>query len=95
MCIRDSPLVKPADWTDEAAEKLQAAHKELLRSVSEYDVGTEVGVVCDLGMVPIQKVVGTDGHIDIPSCKKEHIVIHNHPSLSLIHISTQYASPSR
>ena len=77
------PLVKPADWTDEAAEKLQAAHKELLRSVSEYDVGTEVGVVCDLGMVPIQKVVGADGHIDIPSCKKEHIVIHNHPSCEI------------
>lgn len=77
------PLIKPADWTDEAAEKLQAAHKELLRSVSEYDVGTEVGVVCDLGMVPIQKVVGIDGHIDIPSCKKEHIVIHNHPSCEI------------
>ena len=80
--IRRVPQVRPDGWSQEQAERLQTAHRELLRAVMDKPVGTEVGAVYAPDMRLIERKIGEyAGHqIVAPLCHEPHIFVHNHPS---------------
>ena len=43
--IQRVPKIQPVGWSQEQAERLQEAHRRLLRAVQDKPVGTEVGAV--------------------------------------------------
>lgn len=80
--IQRVPQVRPEGWSQEQAERLQEAHRELLRSVMDKPVGTEAGAVYTLDMRLIERRIGNnaDQTIALPRCADPYISIHNHPS---------------
>lgn len=77
------PLVRPDGWSQERAERLQEAHRDLLRAVKDKPVGTEAGRVYRPDMSPISPlIVGKDAdqQISLPPCPNPHIALHSHPS---------------
>lgn len=80
--IQRVPQVRPEGWTQEQAELLQEAHRELLRSVKDKPVGTEAGAVYSMDMRLIDQRIGKDEaqQIFLPRCDEPHVLIHNHPS---------------
>ena len=80
--IRRVPQVRPDGWSQEQAERLQTAHRELLRAVMDKSVGTEAGAVYTPDMRLIERKIGENaGHqIVMPRYQMPHIFIHNHPS---------------
>lgn len=80
--IQRVPLVQPEGWSIEQAERLQAAHRDLLRAVKEKPVGTEAGAVYTPDMRLIERRIGADSEqtISLPRYASPHILIHNHPS---------------
>ncbi len=81
--IERVPLVQPEKWTVEQAERLQTAHRELLRAVQDKPVGTEAGRLYNPDMFPISTLVlgkDADQRIFLPYSSNPHIAVHNHPS---------------
>ncbi|MBD5161442.1 MAG: hypothetical protein HDT14_05395 [Oscillibacter sp.] len=80
--IRRVPQVRPEGWSQEQAERLQEAHRELLRAVKDKPVGTEAGAVYTPDMRLIEQHIGADAGqtISLPHLKEPHILIHSHPS---------------
>lgn len=80
--IQRVPLVQPDGWSIEQAERLQTAHRDLLRAVMDKPVGTEAGAVYTLDMRLIERKAGDVAaqQIAMPRCQEPHIFIHNHPS---------------
>lgn len=80
--IRRVPQIRPEGWTKEQAERLQEAHRELLRAVKDKPVGTEAGAVYTPDMRLIERRIGVDvaQQIVMPRSSELHILIHNHPS---------------
>ena len=80
--IQRVPLIQPDGWSQEQAERLREAHRELLRLVQDKPIGTEAGAVYTSDMKLIERRVGTerDFQINLPHCSIPHIVVHNHPS---------------
>ncbi len=80
--IQRVPLVQPVGWSIEQAERLQAAHRDLLRAVKGKPVGTEAGAVYTTDMRLIERRIGADSEqtISLPRCEDPYISIHNHPS---------------
>lgn len=80
--IQRVPLVQPEGWSAEQAERLQAAHRDLLRAVKDKPVGTEAGAAYTPDMRLIEHKVGDASaqQIVMSRCDEPHILIHNHPS---------------
>ncbi len=80
--IQRVPVVQPEGWSREQAERLQEAHRDLLRAVQDRSVGTEAGAVYSTDMRLIERRIGDDKDhaIAIPVFDEPHIVVHNHPS---------------
>ncbi|MCI8915635.1 MAG: hypothetical protein HFF26_03070, partial [Oscillospiraceae bacterium] len=80
--IQRVPLVQPEGWPRERAERLQEAHRELLRAVKDKPLGTEAGAVYTPDMRLIERRIGADSEqtISLPRCEDPYISIHNHPS---------------
>ena len=80
--IQRVPLAQPDGWSIEQAERLQTAHRDLLRAVMDKPVGTEAGAVYSPDLRLIERKVGDAAaqQIVMPRCQKPHIFIHNHPS---------------
>lgn len=80
--IQKVPLIQPEGWSQEKAQRLQEAHRDLLRAVRDKPIGTEAGRVYDWNMSPLSGIImGTpgEGTINLPSCGIPYIVVHNHP----------------
>ncbi len=80
--IQRVPQIRPQGWTTEQAERLQEAHRDLLRAVQSKPVGTEAGRIYRPDMSPIsQLITGETGRhqVSLPSCEVPHIIIHSHP----------------
>lgn len=77
--IDSVPLIRPTGWSEEQAERLQEAHKELLTEAAKHPTGTEVGAVYNTKLKNLDSVVGGVGTVSIPQFSEEHIVLHNHP----------------
>lgn len=77
--IDSVPLIRPTGWSEEQAERLQEAHKELLTEAAKHPTGTEVGAVYSPDVKKIRRVVGEEGTVKIPRVSEPHIVLHNHP----------------
>ncbi len=78
--IQRVPLVQPEGWSIEQAERLQAAHRDLLRAVMDKPVGTEAGAVYTPDMRLIERKIGKEHQISIPQYAEPYVFIHNHPS---------------
>lgn len=80
--IQRVPLVQPDGWSIEQAERLQTAHRDLLRAVMDKPVGTEAGAVYTPDMRLIAREIGEDAdqRIVVSRWSEPHIFIHNHPS---------------
>ena len=80
--IRRVPQIRPHGWKQEQAERLQEAHRELLRAVKDKPVGTEAGAVYTLDMHLIKQLIGHNAEqsIALPHCSEAYISIHTHPS---------------
>jgi len=80
--IQRVPLVQPDGWSIEQAERLQTAHRDLLRAVMDKPVGTEAGAVYTPDMRLIARKIGDAAaqQIVMPRCQEPHIFMHNHPS---------------
>ena len=80
--IRRVPLIRPRGWKQEQAQRLQEAHRELLRAVKDKPAGTEAGAAYTLDMQLIDRQIGedTDHSVVMRRCTVPHIFIHNHPS---------------
>lgn len=80
--IQRVPLVQPEGWPRERAERLQEAHRELLRAVKDKPLGTEAGAVYTPDMRLIERKIGDAAaqQIVMPRCHDPHILLHNHPS---------------
>jgi len=80
--IRRVPQIQPEGWSVEQAERLQEAHRELLRSVQDRPVGTEAGAIYSPDLRLIERKVGdaAEQQIVMPRCHEPHIFVHNHPS---------------
>lgn len=80
--IQFVPLVQPEGWPRERAERLQEAHRELLRAVKDKPLGTEAGAVYTPDMRLIERKIGDAAaqQIVMPRCHDPHILLHNHPS---------------
>ena len=80
--IRRVPQIRPGGWSQEQAERLQEAHRDLLRAVQDKPVGTEAGAVYTLDMQLIDRQIGEDTaqQISLPRYAEPHVLIHNHPS---------------
>ncbi len=80
--IQRVPQIRPEGWSSEQAERLQEAHRELLRSVQGRPVGTEAGAIYSPDLRLIERKVGAAAaqRIVIPRCHEPHIFMHNHPS---------------
>ena len=65
----------------EQAERLQEAHKDLLRAVKDKPVGTEAGAIYTPDMRLIERRLGDDATqtVSLPHYAVPHILIHNHP----------------
>lgn len=81
QAIRRVPVVRPAGWSQERAECLQEAHRELLRSVQDKPAGTEAGAIYSPDMRLIERRIGKEaGHgISMPHSSGPYVLIHNHP----------------
>lgn len=78
--IQRVPLVQPDGWSIEQAERLQTAHRDLLRAVMDKPVGTEAGAVYTPDMRLIERKIGKEHQISIPQYAEPYVFIHNHPS---------------
>ena len=80
--IQRVPQIRPQGWTTEQAERLQEAHRDLLRAVQSKPVGTEAGAVYTPDMRLIERQIGEDAAqtVSLPRCSQQHISVHNHPS---------------
>lgn len=80
--IQRVPQVRPDGWSVERAERLQEAHRDLLRSVMDKPVGTEAGAIYSPDMQLIERKVGDAAaqRISLPKYDEPHVLIHNHPS---------------
>lgn len=80
--IQRVPQIRPQGWTTEQAERLQEAHRDLLRAVQSKPVGTEAGAVYTPDMRLIERRIGEDAAqtVSLPRYTVPHISIHNHPS---------------
>lgn len=80
--IQRVPQIRPQGWSPEQAERLQEAHRELLRAVQSKPVGTEAGAVYTPDMRLIERRIGADAGqtVSLPRCTVPHISIHSHPS---------------
>lgn len=80
--IQRVPQIRPEGWSAGQAERLQEAHRELLRAVKDKPIGTEAGAVYSPDMKLIERRIGTEaGHqIILPRYTDPHILIHSHPS---------------
>ena len=74
------PLVTPEGWTQEKAERLREAHREVLRRAKAEPLGTEVGATFLEGIIAPEYTVGKIGSVNIPDRDKQYIAVHNHPS---------------
>ena len=77
--IQAVPLVKPEGWTDELAEKLREAHKDLLRFVKDAPAETEAAAVYTPEMKLLDRRIGGKNAVLFPRLNVPHILIHNHP----------------
>lgn len=77
--IQRVPKIVPDGWSDRRAEALQEAHRDLLRFVKDQPVGTEAGAIYSPEMVLLERVIGKEHEVRMPSYSGEHILIHNHP----------------
>lgn len=80
--IQRVPQVRPKGWSQEQAERLQEAHRDLLRAVRDKPVGTEAGAVYTMDMQLIERCIGADAdyQISLPHCTEPHVLVHSHPS---------------
>lgn len=80
--IQRVPQIRPQGWTTEQAERLQKAHRDLLRAVQSKPVGTEAGAVYTPDMRLIERRIGEDATqtVLLPRYTVPHILIHSHPS---------------
>ncbi len=80
--IQRVPKLRPQGWSTEQAERLQEAHRELLRAVKDKPVGTEAGAIYTPDMRLIERRIGEDAAqtLSLPRCTVPHISIHSHPS---------------
>lgn len=80
--IRRVPQVRPEGWGRAQAERLQEAHRDLLRAVMDNPVGTEAGAVYTPDMRLIERKIGDAAaqQIIMPRFQEPHVFIHNHPS---------------
>ncbi len=80
--IERVPQIMPQGWSTEQAERLQEAHRELLRVVQSRPVGTEAGAVYTPDMRLIERRIGEDATqtVLLPRYTVPHILIHSHPS---------------
>ena len=80
--IQRVPQVRPEGWGLAQLERLQEAHRDLLRAVMDNPVGTEAGAVYTPDMRLIERKIGDAAaqQIIMPRCQEPHVFIHNHPS---------------
>ena len=80
--IQRVPLIQPDGWSAAQAQRLQEAHRVLLRAVQDKPVGTEAGAIYSTDMRLIERRIGesADYQIAMPRYSEPHILIHNHPS---------------
>ena len=71
--------VSPFTWSEEQAEILQRAHRELLRSVQNAPVGAEASFLIDEAGNILAQRENVAGHVDMPRLAEKHIMMHNHP----------------
>lgn len=80
--IQRVPQVRPEGWGWAQVERLQEAHRDLLRAVMDKPVGTEAGAVYTPDMRLIGQRTGAEANhqIKLPHYTEPHVLIHNHPS---------------
>lgn len=78
--IERVPQIRPQGWSTGQAERLQEAHRDLLRTVQSKPVGTEAGAVYTMDMRLIEQRIGVEYQVSLPQTEGPHIIIHNHPS---------------
>lgn len=80
--IRRVPQIQPDGWGADRTERLQEAHRDLLRAVKDKPVGTDAGAIYTPDMRLIERKIGDAAaqQIVMPRCQEPHVLLHNHPS---------------